>query len=92
MKCPGPAYCPFASEHRFRLVCYLVALLMALMASVAILAILCGKDGVITSAVCAAMSAVVTTLLVGGIHRHRGIGNNAQPEQKGGELAHGRPR
>jgi amino acid permease len=49
----------------------LIAFLMVAMAAVAILAIAIGKDGVITGAVCAAMSAAVSTLLVGGLHRHK---------------------
>ena len=49
----------------------LIAFLMLLMAGVAFLAIMKGKDGVITGAVCASMTAAVTTLLVGGLHKHR---------------------
>jgi ATP/ADP translocase len=69
-KCPGPAFCPFSSEKRFAAVIALIAFLMVLMSAVAILAIAKGKDGVITGAVCSAMTAAVTTVLVGGLHRH----------------------
>jgi hypothetical protein len=71
VKCPGPAFCPFANERRFREVLVVIALLLVLMAAVAFGAILKGKDGVITSAVCTAMTAVTTTILVGGLHRHK---------------------
>jgi len=66
MKCPGPAFCPFANDRRFRDVVVMISLLLVLMAAVAFAAILKGKDGVITGAVCTAMTAVTTTILVGG--------------------------
>jgi ATP/ADP translocase len=71
MKCPGPAFCPFASETRFNRVLLLIAVLLVLMCAIAMAAIIRGKDGVITGAVCTAMTAVVTTILVGGLHKHR---------------------
>ena len=70
MICPGPDRCPFHDDTRFRLVLKLVGLLMVLMTTVALSAVCFGKDGVITSAVCACMGTVVTAVLVGGIHRH----------------------
>jgi len=71
MKCPGPAFCPFANDRRFRDVVVMISLLLVLMAAVAFAAILKGKDGVITGAVCTAMTAVTTTILVGGLHKHK---------------------
>jgi Na+/melibiose symporter-like transporter len=71
MKCPGPAFCPFSSETRFKQVLALIAFLLVLMCTIAMAAIIKGKDGIITGAVCTTMTAIVTTLLVGGLHRHR---------------------
>lgn len=71
MKCPGPAFCPFASESRFRWVLAVIVILLLMMSAIALAAIIKGKDGVITGAVCSAMTAVVTTILVGGLHKHR---------------------
>jgi hypothetical protein len=86
VKCPGPGFCPFANEGRFRLVVCLVAMVITLMAAVAVAAIIKGKDGVLTSGVCLAMSSVVTAVLIGGAHRHRKTDNEpAQLEQKGGD-------
>lgn len=63
----------------------LVAMLLVLMATIAVTAVAKGKDGVLTSAVCAAMATTVTSVLLGGLHRHREDKHPAQPEQKGGE-------
>jgi hypothetical protein len=68
--CPGPAFCPFASGRRFFVLVALVALVILAMTSVAICAVVKGKDGVITGACCGAMSAAVCGVLVGGARIH----------------------
>jgi hypothetical protein len=70
-QCPGPAMCPFAGGKRFYVLVGLVAFLILAMTGVAVAAILKGKDGVITSATCGAMTAAVTGVLVGGVRLHR---------------------
>ena len=85
MKCPGPAFCPFASETRFRNVMLLIAFLLVLMCTIALAAIIQGKDGIITGAVCTTMTAIVTTILVGGLHRHRSSLKDAVEGMKGGD-------
>jgi len=69
--CPGPAMCPYASGKRFLVLVALVALVILAMTSVAICAVLKGRDGVITGACCGAMSAAVCGVLVGGVSVHR---------------------
>jgi len=84
MKCEDPKQCPFRHDDRFNKACVLVGMLLVLMSAVALSAIIVGKDGVITGAVCTGMSAAVSAILVGGIHRPRGD-KKAQPGHKGGE-------
>ncbi len=69
--CPGPALCPYASGRRFFVLVALVALVVLAMSAVAICAVFAGRDGVITGACCAAMSAAVCGVLVGGVRVHR---------------------
>ena len=69
--CPGPGMCPYSSGKRFLVLVALVALVILAMTSVAICAVLVGKDGVITGACCGAMSASVCGVLVGGNRMHR---------------------
>ncbi len=68
--CLGPALCPYASGKRFFVLVALVALVILAMTSVAICAVVRGKDGVITGACCGAMSAAVCGVLVGGVRVH----------------------
>lgn len=63
--------CPFASGKRFYVLVALAAICILAMTSVAILAIIHGKDGVITGSCCGAMSAAVCGVLVGGVRVHR---------------------
>ncbi len=69
--CPGPGLCPYTSGRRFYALLALVALVILAMSTVAICAVLKGKDGVITGACCGAMSAAVCGVLVGGVRTHR---------------------
>ena len=69
--CPGPALCPYASGKRFYVLVALVAFVILAMSTVAVCAVLSGKDGVITGACCGAMSAAVCGVLVGGVRVHR---------------------
>lgn len=84
-KCPGPAFCPFSSDKRFAYVLALIVLLLVLMCTIALAAIIKGKDGVITGAVCTAMTAIVTTILVGGLHRHKESLKSIVDGTKGGD-------
>lgn len=86
MKCAGPAFCPFADGRRFTQVLAMVLVLLVLMTAVALAAIIKGKDGIITGSVCTAMSAIVTTILVGGIHRHSQASKSSLPGNKGGDI------
>jgi hypothetical protein len=85
MKCPGPAWCPYASEQRFRLVIALVMMLLVLMSAIAICAVWKGKDGILTGATTAAMATTVTGVLLGGLHRHRPTDQAANEKPKGGD-------
>jgi len=91
VKCAGPAFCPFADEKRFTKVLVLVMVLLVLMTAVALAAIIKGKDGIITGSVCTAMSAIVTTILVGGIHRHAQASKSSLPGNEGGDTNANRP-
>jgi len=59
------------SKGMFGVVVGLVAMVVAAMSAVAIAAIRAGRDGVITGSACAAMSAVVTSVLVSVYGRRR---------------------
>ena len=59
----------------------LVGLTVLLDTAVALEAIAHGKDGVITGACCAASSAIVSAILIGGLHRHQ----PPNSETKGGD-------
>lgn len=85
MKCPGPAFCPFSSEQRFGRVMLLIGILLVLMCTIALAAIIKGKDGVITGAVCTSMTAIVTTILVGGLHKHRSSLHESVTGTEGGD-------
>ncbi len=63
--------CPYVAGKQFYFLVALVALVILAMSSVAICAVLKGKDGVITGACCGAMSAAVCGVLVGGVRVHR---------------------
>ncbi len=82
--CPGPAMCPYASGKRFFVLIALVALVILAMTSVAITAVIRGKDGVITGACCGAMSAAVCGVLVGAGRRLRG---DTSPERRDDRVA-----
>jgi len=91
VKCAGPAFCPYADPKRFGLVILLVLALFVLMTAVALAAIIKGKDGIITGSVCTAMSAIVTTILVGGLHRHGQAVKSSLPGNEGGDTNANRP-
>lgn len=85
MRCPGPGVCPFASEARFRLVVKLVVLLLTYMTIISLAAVLRGKDGVLTSSVCAGMAATVTAVLLGGLHAHHRGDSDKHEKPRGGD-------
>lgn len=85
MRCPRPVRCPFKNDQRFNKVCILVGMLMALMAAVALGAIVKGKDGVITGSVCTAMTATVTSVLLGGYRRMKRNSVEDPTGNKGGD-------
>jgi hypothetical protein len=85
MKCPGPGVCPFSTEARFRKVVWLVVLLLLCMTLIALAAVLKGKDGILTSSVCAAMATSVTAVLLGGLRAHERHQSLSQQMPKGGD-------
>ena len=66
----------------------LIVLLLTYMFVICLAAVAKGKDGVLTSSVCAGMAASVTAVLLGGLHAHRGNSDKHQTP-KGGD-SHGK--
>lgn len=68
-----------------------IVLIVVIMGAIALGAIVKGKDGIVTGAVCAAMTTIITTILVGGLHRHRDSLRSSVTGNEGGDLNANRP-